>query len=285
MVQQTRQRRTAIWSVLEPLINEDRLASWRRILDTQTKYAATHGKSTNGKPRPMAPSSHASLLGRTIGTVRKYRPDLFPVPPFVKDAIKQQEALGRKRGVQRAIPIDKKTIYEIIEQLRSRNQRRAALFMELLWLCAARGTSILSLQQPNVHMNHHTFDTHQTVSLLFTEGKTVKSTGAYTLHIAISALTAAALLKYLAKPAKKTQRIFSRSDMKQVSASLKEAGLEMRSVRRGALQTMARAGASPATLLLFSRHTETKGLYAYLGDGLECRWEASQTFPWSLQLQ
>ena len=123
-------------------------------------------------------------------------------------------------------------------------------------------------------------------TITFVEGKTLKSTGPYTLHVTVPIDIATEVQTLITtRLLKKARYLFCAAGKAMVSKELKALGLEMRSTRRGALQTLAAAGLPPQEILLFSRHKDIHGLYAYLDDGKMARWEAAKTLPASCLLQ
>ena len=285
VVAQTRARRLSTWKALEHLVVQDDVSgSWSRLLEAQTKYAQTHGRRRG----PMKESSRISLLGKTIGMVGKYAPWMGRAPkPWLGEIARLAAIARRDRHMgHRATAATWVTVLEIILALEGKGRRWAALFLHLLWLFAARGTSIAQIQGANVRINHLPSEDPEweTLSVRFCEGKTIRSTGTYTLHVQTPQQINQELL-HLMVARRKYRYLFPTSTQNEVAAALNRAGLEIRSIRRGALQTMARAGAPGSTMLLMSRHTELKGLAAYLDDGMEARWEANLTFPWSKFLQ
>lgn len=271
-----------------PLSGEQIAKAWALLLQQQLQYAQTHGRT---KGTPMKSSSMITLLGKTIGMVTRHAPHLGKPPATWKAKIKQISTLARrdKHLVQRAVPATWMNILEVILELERLKCVTAALFLHLMWICGARGTSIAKLQTANMFLRYLPRPAEcpadwNTLSLRFAEGKTSASTDVYTLHV-LAPESVIHSLAELQNKAHKQRYLFPSSTQARVAAALKSAHLEIRSARRGALQTLAQGGAQPHEILLYSRHTDVKGLYAYLDDGLEARWEATATFPWSRTLQ
>lgn len=282
-----------MWESLQHLLPAGDLSkqqqrdTWDALLQKQLAYAEIHGRRTaKEQPCPMKASSTVSLLARTLGMVKKFAPQLGVPPPAFYAEMARFSALMRKEGVLRARPATLEQVAAICSRLRDRKRPRAALFLTLMWVSAGRGTSVLNLQKRHLHVNAIPSPNPNlsSVSMTYVEGKTVKHTGPYTLHVLLPPQLTDELVALQTKKSTST-KMFSRADMSLVAAELKADGLEMRSTRRGALQALARAGASPQEILLFSRHKDTQGLYAYLDDGLQATWEACRMFPWSVELQ
>ena len=159
VVSATRKSREAMWSKLKALVplspatSQQVASAWDAILRRQQAYAVVHGKVPG---TAMKSSSLISLLGRTIGMMTRYAPHMGKPPPHWKATLKQLGYLARrdKHLVKRATPATWDQILQIIWWLEQRGEPTAALFLHLLWLAAARGTSIQKLQAANVFANH-----------------------------------------------------------------------------------------------------------------------------------
>lgn len=162
----------------------------------------------------------------------------------------------------RAVPA---TIADMAHVSSWHDQELKAL-LDLCWSFAARMTSITQLQMTDLAIrgNH--------LRATFRAGKTITSTGPYTITAVVDKQTIA----YLCDIQEHTRRYpfpmpidtyYRRS--RKVLAPL---GLQVRSLRRGALQLLATT-TPPQDLLLLSRHTSIKSLYSYLDDGKFAHWE------------
>ena len=102
----------------------------------------------------------------------------------------------------------------------------------------------------------------------FTSGKTVAMTGPYTVH------TARPSNWPWHHPGPTPAPVFMTPEITQSLAlaaiKAQDPALEARSMRRGALITMAEAGAPISVLLNFSKHKSSAMLYRYLGWGWHC---------------
>lgn len=260
VVEQTRLKRLSMWRRISQVLP---FPTWESLLSLQLAYAAQHA---------LKHSSRATLLAATVGMAKRYLPELGrPSPAFVA-AISQanQQAQADLLHRRQAVPATAEQVKSMLEAISSPSARTC---LRLLWATASRGTSILRLQ--TIALKWRLIDP-STVSLTFVEGKTAKSTGAYTLHIPIppelESLWTVAILA-------NQKHLISPRDLETVVKHLKQNGLELRSLRRGSLQAMAMSGADPKDILLFSRHLDVSGLYAYLNHGQVCPWEARKTIP------
>ena len=130
--------------------------------------------------------------------------------------------------------------------------------MALGWLTCARIGCIAQLRREDVVL-------HQSgnVSVTFRRGKAVRSRGPYTVHSRVPGQWRQLLNNQL-----QHNHPFTTSSA-QVRDALRtvDRRLEQRSLRRGALQTLARAGVEEHDLLHFSGHTTLAMLRRYLDWG------------------
>lgn len=136
----------------------------------------------------------------------------------------------------------------------------------LAWAFCGRVGDILKLRKDELQLQRlPTGAMHLTATFL--RAKTSSARGPYTLHTAIDQLQGSLLEKWL-----QTRRswIFPREiTTSRITTALRQVrpDLECRSIRRGALQTLAASGVSEATVLEFSAHTSVGMLRRYLGWG------------------
>ena len=136
----------------------------------------------------------------------------------------------------------------------------------LSWISCARVGCILQLTTQDVTVHED-----QTVTIRFRRGKAVRSRGPYSVHTApVPDRYYNRLLKWLAQ---RRAWLFPKTCTgQQIKESLRkvDAQLEQRSIRRGALQTLAAIpGVTTEQLLLFSGHTTERMLLRYLNWGTE----------------
>eukprot|EP00760_Papus_ankaliazontas_P026215 PhM_4_TR3017/c2_g6_i3/m.89407 len=155
-------------------------------------------------------------------------------------------------------------------------------FMVLMWACAARPGDVLKIRRANVKL-HESEGGNTIISVLFEEGKVLKTIDPYTIHSVIPDRWAATLRAQL--NAESTRFLFHLSDARQRSLFLKQAREELRrtngrydlrAVRRGAAQTLAADGVPLSTVMLFTRHATVGMLRRYLGFGQAQSEEASK---------
>ena len=280
----TRTKRASMWSQLKQLVDGTRpLQSWMAILQQQQQYARSHGRFGG----PMMWSSQVTLLASTIGCMKKYAPELGRPSPAFYAEMDRLKALHKRDShlTHKAFPATWPQIFRLITELEEDGDWIPALFLFLLWVTASRGSSVSMIQAHHVHISPCPASTDSCrLAIVFCEGKTMKHTDAYCIHVEIPT-TAATLLSELRQTRRKFLYLFPEKTQKSVAAALKQVGLEIRSTRVGALRTMAAAGAPPEKIRLFSRHTTNAALYQYLGSGLHCAWEAETMYPLSRTLQ
>lgn len=134
-----------------------------------------------------------------------------------------------------------------------------AMALLLGWLTAARLRCIRRIQKDRI------IDTPESLSITFVEGKTVKLIGPYTVHA--QPIPPEFRERWQAYLATRQHVIFPRrltgNDLKEAIRKA-DPQLEQRSLRRGALQTMAANGVSEETLMRYSGHTQVGTLRRYL---------------------
>jgi hypothetical protein len=241
-----------------------RHAVWLQLLQTQLTYGSQHHTKA---------SSTVTLLGRTLGMVKRFAPLLGRRIPAWDAEMKRLELKSRQEPVKRATPLTHKLVSQIATQLGQIER----CWLYVAWACAARGSSVTKLRPRNVFPNPWQADNskvlHDLTALTFVEGKTITSTGAYTIHARLPPDVRASLVK-LRRDRSRCKFLFPSKTQSRVAAELAKHGMDIRSIRRGALQAMALAGSKPDVIRSFSRHTDNKGLAAYLDSGLTARWEA-----------
>lgn len=149
---------------------------------------------------------------------------------------------------------------EVKAAINKANSSGVKVALLLGWLTASRLGCILSLAPSDVVINRGF-----TLSITFYRGKGVKARGPYTVHTAAVPPVFRNMLKRHLE--ERLSRVFPRH---LKGSSLKDAlravnvKLEQRSIRRGALQTMALNGSDEKTLMLYSGHTQVSTLRRYL---------------------
>jgi hypothetical protein len=147
---------------------------------------------------------------------------------------------------------------------------RALLLLQ--WSCAARVGDISQLYRHNVQLG--TGKEHVPLTVFFTKGKVIGRIDPYHVHTALSARWAEWLAHWMAQSTDKFlfQKMSKAARMRLHGEAKNHVRTvcpqcDLRSVRRGAAQTMAAKGLPMSTILLFTRHTDVKMLRRYLRFG------------------
>jgi integrase len=152
----------------------------------------------------------------------------------------------------------------------------------LMWACAARPGDISQLEKQQLVVHEAQTGSHTKVSILFTRGKVLKVLDPYTIHTAVPETWAAILRVYQSQsmhkfllhlPLKRDRDDLFRRGRELLRLS--SPSYDLRAIRRGAAQTLARDGVPMSTILLFTRHTSLTTLRRYLGFGQAKSEEAS----------
>jgi integrase len=145
--------------------------------------------------------------------------------------------------------------------------------MKLAWATAARVGDTLQIEKRDITLLKRD-DGNWATQVFFRRGKTVATSGPYTVNTLLSADDAASLQRVMAMNAKKFMwHAESKEQRQQYARRLTESlkavrpDLALHAIRRGALQTMAQAGVRMDDIRLFSRHADIRTLRRYLQYG------------------
>jgi hypothetical protein len=166
---------------------------------------------------------------------------------------------------QQATPLTPDAIAEVL--LRTTDDEHYAIMM-LMWKTASRLTSITQLETVDVTPLK---DRPDVVRMTFRRGKTIISTGPYTLWAEVDDRT----LSYIESRRAQREQWLCKKRAEQLygplGAILRE--YQIRSFRRGALQQIASVDVTPDDLRIISRHTTNQSLYRYLDHGAASKHE------------
>jgi hypothetical protein len=160
-------------------------------------------------------------------------------------------------------PLKISEVNAIVTLLTAGGEIMGAIYMALWWVTAARPQDVLRLKSQNVCILPD-----GTMTVQFAEGKGVTIRGPYTVFT-----MSPPQWLYLFRQMPCTPELFPEKIRKSVhectmrTLRAVNCDAEARSVRRGALQSLALTGATDETLLSFSGHKEKKMLYRYLNWG------------------
>jgi integrase len=179
--------------------------------------------------------------------------------------VQAMKGAGKKATQEIAKQAKPATWANIQEAMRKEKSEKVKYAMLIAWLTCARVGCVLQLRREDVR------ETEQGLAVQFRRGKSVlvRKT-AYTVHTA--KIPEEYRLPFQAFLCKQKGFIFFHVKGHQVKTSLRRADtmLEQRSIRRGALQTLAKVGKmSLESMLAFSGHTNVKMLQRYLDFGMQ----------------
>jgi len=147
-----------------------------------------------------------------------------------------------------------------VERLKKKREFGAAFLLIIAWAHAARVANVVTLQRANFK--------DQGGTILWDRAKTTATRGPYSTYSVYGRFTNF-VNKHLALHPLPNSSLCTTADAAVMKKALKEVlpNCDLRSLRRGALQTLSNSGRDAEDLLLFSGHTNTKSLLRYLGFG------------------
>jgi integrase len=223
-----------------------------------------YGRTKSGE---LKWSSLRTIYGTMLGAVKAAR--LHQVDIRIDETDPSWKRIDRyitKKVFSEAVNFPKAMSYaeaeQVMQRLNGPLKRWLRQYFLLWWITAARPGDAALLKWDNIMLNGNT------VSVKFVEGKGVTIRGPYTVHTfcpdvwmedLLNAHRASLVVPTLIREVIREQIL---KEMKKVNGLF-----EARSVRRGALQTLAMTGATDETLLSFSGHKSAAMLYRYLDWG------------------
>lgn len=194
-------------------------------------------------------------------------------------ATKATRRLLRESDVTPAVPATADQIRDARRTLRTQFPR-ADLFLQLMWLSAARSGDITTLQCRDVSMSAApTPAGEHTVTLAMRRGKGARFRGPYEVTVQLGKAESA-LLWSLLQNRPRRGKVFDPGDEipKRVRAALRELNPDaaMASVRRGAVQHLAARGVPEEVLMSMTGHRRQETLQRYLGGGVRVTREGAR---------
>ena len=184
----------------------------------------------------------------------------------VVGALRQLRLHAMENPPTRVLPI---TVQELISKTRKLPADMEAITI-MAWAFGARLTSIQAIRRTD--MKFQQWNSHMAeISITFRKGKTILATGPYTVTTLIPIKIANWIMTQENQVFQKEVGVY----YNVIRKALKPYAI--RSLRKGALQALAKRNIDPTTLMLFSRHKTMQSLYAYLDDGMACNWEKVKT--------
>jgi hypothetical protein len=155
-----------------------------------------------------------------------------------------------------------------VNRLKKNGEFGAAFLLIIAWAHAARVANVVSLQRTNFK--------DQGGTILWDRAKTTATRGPYSTYSVYGRFTMF-VQKHLNLHSSPTSSLCTTADVAVMKKALTEVlpNCDLRSLRRGALQTLSNSGRDAEDLLLFSGHTNTKSLLRYLGFG--AKFQAAKT--------
>jgi hypothetical protein len=162
--------------------------------------------------------------------------------------------------VRQARPLTLAAFERMMDKLILNKESGAAFLLLGGWSHAARVGNVATLMEKN-------FEDADLESITWSKAKTTARIGKYTTASSYGKYTQ--FLQDHMKDKKPTELLCSTYDLDKLRIALKveDSSHDLRSLRRGALQTLAKSGTDVPTLLHFSGHTSEKSLMRYLGWG------------------
>lgn len=185
---------------------------------------------------------------------------------YFSAAMKRAQKLARNAGpsTQLSTPMSFETMIGLFKTCQNL-QVRTLLIMS--WTFAARVGDMRQVEAKNITLpsNNKSMDP---TAITFKKGKGGAFWGAYTIH-AVLPLDAWKDVCQVMKLQKSSESMWSTGDQRKLSELVASAGLNLRSIRRGALLYNAHRGVSDTDLQYLSGHKRMDTLMRYLGWGVE----------------
>lgn len=214
---------------------------------------------------PTTKLSHFATLTKTLSLNK------ISIQGDIQGCIRQLKISALASDIQRVPPLTTTMLNTTLQKLNNNTQMEIRVLIELSWTFAARLTSITALTRNVINIQPH--DTIMSkIRVTFRTGKTITATGVYT----ITALLPNSSANWIMQQPMKIFNKHIEHYYKKIRAAISP--FKVRSIRRGALQHLARQRISPEKLLLISRHKTMESLYKYLDDGIEAIWEQEEVF-------
>ena len=255
--------------------NHRRILNWLEEMEPPKERSVTNWLldvfETAEKEKAWKGSTLATMMSSAQGALANLAVYRRNIPPMILKAsaewrmgVKGAGVAARLQIPQQAKIANGKMIEEAIKKEKT-IERKVAL--ELMWVSAARGGDIIKLLAREVEC------TERSTKIRFLVGKTASSQP-YTVSTAALSKRAQEYIKRK-KEEEGVEWLFPGVSVTELSAALKkvDVGLEVRSVRRGALQHLASQGMSDTELMNYSQHRCISTLRRYLDFG----WESGET--------
>ena len=241
--------------------NRRRLRTTNDFLSRLAGSAAT-AKALRDWGLEFSVGTRLSYLTTVVAELRRRK---ITVSGDVPGVIREAKIATMAHHPQQATPLTPDSIADVLQ--RTTNEEHHAILV-LMWKTASRLTSITQLETADVVQ---CTDPANVVQMTFRRGKTIISTGPYTLWAEVDDKT----LRYIALRHQQGEKWLCSKRAEQLygplGTILRE--FQIRSFRRGALQQIASIDVKPDDLRIISRHTTNQSLYRYLNHGAASKYE------------
>jgi integrase len=207
--------------------------------------------------------------------------------PMWRIAMRGANIKAREEYPKAPCPITTAEFKYAVDLLWSQGKKPQAFLLWLAWYTASRMGDALQLKWEDIDLK-----TNGEMVISFRRGKGVRMRGPYSVHSQGQYRLEEMVDLYRRRNgdswvATAATHMEMENLKQEIRAALRCAnpGLELRSVRRGSLQTMSAQGTSEATLILFSGHTNVAMLRRYLGFGKVARKETMEAVHAAIYLQ
>ena len=187
--------------------------------------------------------------------------------PGVRDSMKTAKRLTNTHGTREPAAATAAQVGQAMTALDAAD----CVFLQMCWLTSQRPGDVVHVRTSHVAMHG------EKAVIRFVEGKNHAATEPYSIHCVVPKRWRRQWLELLGRgkrylfdvPTKSARTSLLRRVRTALRGTRDGGSLELRSLRRGSLQTLAEHGASVAELLKFSRHQDAKTLRRYLNfDGV-----------------
>ena len=202
-----------------------------------------------------------------------------PIPGDSAGYIRELQKALLYHKPTRAETFDPQTIHRIVLLITIPEDRHLII---LMWGSAHRLTSFLLLRRNDINEMKQIGPSLWAATFTFRTGKTIISTGPYSIRIVFPTATATWINSF--PPDSLLWTATPTTYYNRLRPALQAFGVTIKSIRRAALQHLALQRTQPDQLLLLSRHTAVRGLYAYLDDGRFATWETDKQQQMSTKL-
>ena len=196
------------------------------------------------------------------GETEEFPPIFISKWPGIRDSLKTAKRLSNVVGTREPVAAKAVQVSDALEHLSSHDQ----VFLQLCWITSQRPGDVVHVRSAHVQL------LEDKAVIRFAEGKNHAATDQYAIHCVVPSAWIGTWRHLLGRGKKFLFDVPTKSARASLMRRVREAlrktpggkELEMKSLRRGSLQTMAENGASVAELLKFSRHQDAKTLRRYL---------------------